>query len=127
TPPPVVSGDHLPLTVNSWWSYDESNNTDTLKRVNTGVTSLGGNSYNMFVDSDASGPLDTMYFRKANSTDYYEYTELGNYSGVPFDNPQYGEIPILKEGLTTNATWNSAVFSGSVGGTSINLRFVFTC
>jgi hypothetical protein len=46
---------------------------------------------------------------------------------VAFDNMQKGDILFLKEGISTNATWNSAEYSGTVSGQTVKLRYVFTC
>ncbi len=127
TPPPVPSNDHFPLTVNSWWSYDDPNTSgDTVKRVNTGPGTLANNTYQEFEETDEAGVSGSYYFRKA-ANDYFEYTFVDAYSVLTFDTPIEGDILFLKENLTTNTTWNSTEWSGKENGINKKLRYVFTC
>jgi hypothetical protein len=127
TPPPVPSNDHFPLTQNSWWSYDDPNNAgDTIKRVNKGSISFNNTTYQEFVETDKTGNSGSYYYRKAGN-DYFENTFVDAYSLLTFDSTIEGDILFLKENLTTNATWNSAEFSGKENGVAKKLRYVFTC
>ncbi|HZH64144.1 MAG TPA: hypothetical protein VEY10_04570 [Flavisolibacter sp.] len=124
---PVPNNDHFPLTANSWWSYDDFFSPgDTIKMTNAAAATIGGNIYRAFHYSDDSGPFDTSHFRKS-ANDYFEYRPADFYSAVLFDAPQKVDILFLKENLTTNATWNSAVFPGTSNGQALNLRYAFTC
>jgi hypothetical protein len=128
TPPPVPSNDHFPLTVNSWWSYDDPNNVgDTVKRLNKGPGTLNNNTYQQFVETDKAGVSENYYFRKAVNNDYFEYAFVDAYSILTFTTPIEGDILFLKENLTTGATWNSTEWSGTENGVAKKLRYSFTC
>jgi hypothetical protein len=124
------SGDHFPLTANSWWSYQDPSSGDTLKTVNTGTASFGGNDYKMFVDSSETDALDSMYYRK-DGNNYYEYGSVDKYSAVTFNTEQKGDILFLKEGLQIGDTWSSAEYSGVIEIQSVNqdikLKYTYTC
>ncbi|MDQ3682939.1 MAG: hypothetical protein M3352_07690 [Bacteroidota bacterium] len=127
TPPPVSSNDHFPLTVNSWWSYDDPNTIgDTVKRLNKGPGTLNGNIYQEFVETDEAGDSESYHYRKAGN-DYFEYTFVDAYSIVTFATPIEGDILFLKENLTTGDTWTSAEWSGTENGVAKKLRYGFTC
>lgn len=127
------SGTHFPLTANSWWSYQTSASTnpnDSIKTVNVSTASFGGNTYRMFVDSALGEAQDSLYFRQ-DGNNYYEYTSVDAYFGIPFDNEQKGDILFLKEALQNGDTWSSAEYSGTITnqGTSqnITLKYTYTC
>jgi len=127
TPPPVPSNDHFPLTVNSWWSYDDPNTVgDTVKRLNKGPGTLNNNTYQEFVETDETGQAESYYFRKAGN-DYFEYAFVDAYSILTFTTPIEGDILFLKENLTTGATWNSTEWTGTENGVAKKLRYSFTC
>ena len=127
TPPPVPSNDHFPLTLNSWWSYDDPTSAgDTILRVNKRSVLINSNTYQEFLEKDEAGDSAGYYYRKVNN-DYFEYNIADAYSLLTFDSSIEGDILFLKENLTTNTTWNSAEFSGKEGGVSKKLRYVFTC
>ena len=128
-PPPVT--DHFILTQNSWWSYDDAFVPgDTLKRTNNGQVAFNGINYKEVEESDDSGtPVYGLYYRKDAATNfYYEYAAVDDYSVITFTQQIDGDILFLKEGLTTNATWNSAEWSGTDStGATYKLRYVFNC
>ncbi len=122
--------DLFPLTLNSWWSYDDMNglfvNGDSLTRLNIGMASYSGNSYSIFQGQDNTTPFDSFYYRKSGN-DYFELNFADFYSSLTFDSLVIGEINFLKEGLTLNQTWNSAEFTGKIGGFSAKMQYAFTC
>lgn len=126
TSTPNPTGDHFPLTANSWWTYEEVGGTpgDSIKRTNIGTRSFNNNTYRIFENRDQTGLLDSNYYRK-NGSDYLEYANVDDYSLFSFDNVVRGDILFLKEGTTTGATWNSAEFSGTFSGQAVKLRYVF--
>jgi hypothetical protein len=132
TTPPVSAGNHFPLTANSWWSYNDpyaTDPTDTLKRENNDEETVNSVLYRVFEETYESDPTGSIpyYFRKEGNN-YYEYTYADWYSlPFSFDNNVEGDILFLKEGLSTGDTWNSAEFTGTVGGVSTKLRYVYTC
>jgi hypothetical protein len=129
TQPPVT--DHLILTQNSWWSYDDPFVAgDTVKRKNMGLVSFNGNNYREVEEYDDAGTaVYAIYLRKDLATNfYYEYAAVDDYSVITFTQQIDGDILILKEGLATNDTWNSSIWSGTDStGATYKLRYVFTC
>lgn len=138
--PIVTTGDYFPLTLNSWWSYDDADgifvNGDSLTRVNVNSGTYNGNTYSVFENRDETTPSDSSYFRKAGS-DYQELTYPEIYSSIiDFDNDLFAEMPFLKEGLTNGTSWQSPEYSGPMtvptptGGTvtaNVKLQFTYTC
>jgi hypothetical protein len=129
---PPINTDHFPLTANSWWSYDDVDGIivtagDSLYRLNINPITLAGNTYRIFQNHDNTTLTDSSYFRR-NGNDYFERTFADYYTGViSFDANVMGDINFLKEGLTTGATWESSVFSGTVSGLPVKLKYAFSC
>lgn len=130
----VAASDHFPLTANSWWSYDDpepifvSSSSDSLKRVNIGSMSFGGNPYRIFQEQDNTTPFDSFYYRKDASNNYFEWNYADFYTAaVAFDADVFGAINFLKEGLTTGQTWTSAEFTGTASGFPLKIQYYDTC
>ncbi len=122
-----VAGEYFPLTQNSWWSYsDPMTAGDTILRNSLDEASGNGNIYREIEEVYETGEVAYYYYRKAGN-DYFEYTEVDNYSILTFDDDTEGEILFLKANLATNETWSSAEFSGSEDGVPKKLKYVFTC
>ena len=121
--------DFFPLTPNSWWTYNSDHTApDTLFKVNASQSSLAGNTYRRF--DYGAGPTgvsvyDSTYYRKSGS-DYYHYINIDTFSSFFFDVTQHGEILFLKENAPLATTWQSIVYSGTVGGLSTLLQYSFT-
>jgi hypothetical protein len=127
--PPVPNGDYLPLTANSWWSYDYIDNgvpvPDTSLNLVIGTKTYGGNSYTEIETSFNLTPVDTVHFRKSGN-DYYRWGEYESFSNFfTFDNTQFADFNFLRENATTGTTWSSAVLSGTSNGMAANLRYDF--
>jgi len=124
---PTTNGDYFPLSANSWWSYDDNfggvPQPDTSYVTIIGTGSFNGNTYTQFkVSSPADTPLDTTYYRKSGN-DYFEWTQADSYSEIQFDNVQYADINFLKINAATNTTWSSAVYTGTVLGINVSIRY----
>jgi hypothetical protein len=127
TAPPPVTGVHFPLTENSWWSYNDPTTAgDTVKRTHLGEASANGNTYRELEEVYEGGQSAFYYYRRAGD-DYFEYTEVDNYSIMTFDDDILGEILFLKENLVTGQKWTSAEFSGTENGVAKKLKYEFTC
>lgn len=125
-PPPNT--DHFPLTPNSYWTYNDPETAgDTLKRINNGTFAVGGNTYRTFEEFDNDGLSNGVLLYRRSGNDYFEYTEVDNYSILTFDGTVEGDILFLKEGLTTGTTWNSAEYTGTENGINKKLRYAFNC
>jgi len=121
-----TTGNHFPLTANSWWSYEDTSSGDSTVRTNVSAVTIAGNTYRAFQEKDDTGIQDSVYFRKSGS-DYFEYTWADFYSLSSFDNNVFADLPFLKEGLTTGATWNSPEYTGTMSGQNGKIRYVFNC
>ena len=127
TTPPVTSNDHFPLTLNSWWSYDDPGSAgDTILRVNKRSVSITGNTYQEFLETNEAGDESGYYYRRV-SDNYFEYTIPDAYSILTFDSTKEVDILFLKENITTNTTWNSSEFTGTENNIPKKLRYMFTC
>ncbi len=127
TEPQPAEGDYFPLTENSWWSYiDPVTMGDSIVRTSLGEATGNGNTYREVEEVYETGESAFYYYRKAGN-DYFEYTEVDNYSVLTFDDDTEGEILFLKENLANNDTWTSAEYSGTEDGAAKKLRYVFTC
>lgn len=127
---PTTNADYFPLTANSYWTYNfpVQSPTDTIRKLNDhAANSPAGVTYRGFrVFDNAGDTAYTEYYRKSGN-DYLEYNIADYYSQLTFDSDVFGDILFLKEGLTTNQTWTSAVFSGNVNSQPQSLRYTFTC
>jgi len=124
----TANTDYFPLTANSWWSYDDPGTPgDTLKRFNNATTTHNALTYRVFDELDMSGSSVWEYHYRRSGNDYFEFSYVDDYSVMTFDGVVEGDILFLKEGLTNNATWLSAEFSGTESGTAKKLRYKFTC
>jgi len=127
----AANTDHFPLTANSWWSYDDIDGIfvfgDSLTRLNINPITLSGNVYRIFQNQDDTTPFDSSYYRRI-SNDYVERNDVDYYTAIfTFDVAQKGDILFLKEGLTTNQAWESAVFNGTFSAVPASLKYTFTC
>jgi hypothetical protein len=121
------SGDYFPLTANSWWSYDDNlggtPQPDTSYISIIGTKVYNSNTYTQFeISSPAGVPADTTHYRKSGN-DYFEWAPSDSYSEIQFDNTVYVDINFLKINAVTNTTWSSAVYSGTILGGNVNIRY----
>jgi hypothetical protein len=123
-PPPSTGGVYFPLSTNSWWSYDDGMGSDTIKTSVSGTGTFLGHTYQKFITTDDSGPVDTAYFRKDNSGSYYQYSDTSGLGDIGISAAQPGfDVLFLKDVLTTGAVFNSD-HPATFGGTSpITIRF----
>jgi hypothetical protein len=124
----VVNNDYFPLTQNSHWSYDflvsGTPLPDSLYKVSGAQSSIGGNTYRNF-DYGLPTASDFTRYRKSGN-DYYEYIKVDSFTILTeFDAPQFAEILFLKENATIGTNWQSAEFTGLMGGTPAKLKYVF--
>jgi hypothetical protein len=123
--PPVPNGDYFPLTANSWWSYDEVSLTDTIRNNVIGTKSYNGSIYTEVEGNFAGFPQDTLHYRKSGNN-YFQWGVTDGYSAqFSFDVAQFADINFLKENAVTGTTWQSAEYSGTLGGSPANLQYDF--
>jgi hypothetical protein len=126
TPP---NTDYFPLTQNSLWSYDllasgVSVGDSVTKRSDVQSTVLG-NIYRNFKYGLGTSFNETTRYRKSGN-DYYQYILVDTFSFYSFDVEQFGEILFLKENAPNGTNWESAEFTGQIGGTPGKMKYVFT-
>jgi hypothetical protein len=123
--PPIPSGDYFPLTANSWWSYDEVSLTDTIKNIVIGTKAYNGNTYTEVEGNYAGFPEDTLHYRKSGNN-YFQWGVTDGYSAqFSFDVAQFADINFLRENAATGTIWQSAEYSGTLGGSPANLQYDF--
>ena len=126
-----VSTDYFPRTTGSNWSYEFDDNvdpTDTLLRYATSFThSALSNTYNIFMQTDGTPPIDSGgYYRKAGG-DYFEWFNAGSFIGYD-PPPVWAEYIFLKDNVPVGTSWISQGFAGVVAGpppTPLNIRFKY--
>lgn len=128
SPATTASGDHFILTPNSWWSYNTPvSASDTLKRTIVGSFTIAGSTWQGMKEKNGGGQLDdTVYFHKTGNN-YYNINYAEYYSTVFFDNLVIDSILVMKEGLTTGATWSSPEYSDAENGVPTKVKYNFTC
>jgi hypothetical protein len=120
---PAPNQDYFPLTQNSWWSYDSDyTSPDSLYKKNTTLVTFSGNSYRRIEINANTVPYDTVFYRKSGN-DYYQRIMVDSFTNFYLDVLQFGEMIFLKENAPAGTNWNSAVFSGTVVGTPVLLRY----
>ncbi|HXB43609.1 MAG TPA: hypothetical protein VNV85_06110 [Puia sp.] len=125
----ITNPDHFPLTVNSYWNYDDLFNTgDTIGRVIIDTISESGNRYEIMKENLSAGSSKQYYYRKQGN-DYYEYAAVDKYTNsVQYAPTIYGDINFLKENLKTGDSWYSTEFSDTATfGQVILLQYYFIC
>jgi hypothetical protein len=116
------SGDYLPLTMNSNWTFFLQGGTSA-DSIHTQVINyspnLGSNTYSTVAEFHlpSAQAFDSLYYRKPGG-DYYEYVNFSNY--IPFDQSVSGEFIFLKDNVASGTTWNSPTFNGTIGGTPVS-------
>ena len=121
------AADYFPLTQNSFWTYSNALLPDSLYKISSVTTTLGGNSYRTFLiglGAVGSNNISAAAFRKSGSI-FYQYLPVDTFTNVFLDVPVPGEIPFLDEAAAVNATWQSAEFSGTESGVPVKIRYSF--
>lgn len=120
-----ANNDYIPLTANSWWSYNSDGYTpDTMYKKATVLRTIAGNSYREIDMGDGLTVDDSLHFRKAGN-DYFEYTTLDSFASHYFSDYQFGELLILKENAAAGTAWQSAIFTGTDNSTGQPLRLQY--
>jgi hypothetical protein len=126
----VGNNDHFPLTVTSYWNYDDLYNTgDTLKRyIPDSLVQINGFPYKVMYEQQKFGEPVPFLYRKTDSV-YYEYTSVDKYTlSFKFGPAIVKDFPFLREYLKTGDTWTSDEYIGNATyGQQLFLRYDFTC
>ncbi len=125
----VTNSEYFPLSINSFWIYDDLLNPgDTIKRTITGTTQAGVNIYQIMEEEiKLQNPVQYL-FRKAGS-DYYEYANVDKYTGsFSYGNPEIKDLLLLKENSTTASSWTSPEFTDTASfGQVLILKYNYFC
>ena len=127
----AISTDYFPRTTGSNWSYEFDDNvdpTDTLLRYATSFTHNAlGNTYNIFMQTDGTPPIDSGGYYRKNGGDYFEWFNAGSFIGYD-PPPVWAEYTFLKDNVVVGTSWLSQGFAGVVAGpppTPLNIRFKY--
>jgi hypothetical protein len=126
---PGTNPDHFPLTLGSFWNYDDLfNKGDTIGRSITGTTVTNGYTYSVMQEILPFGGPNQYYFRKS-SNNYYDYAPVDKYTNSMQYSPAIiQDFNFLKEGLNTGDSWQSPTYSGTATfGQVILLYYNFVC
>jgi hypothetical protein len=123
----VLSTDYYPRVAGNNWSYEQDDvSTDSLLRYVIPATHVAlGNTYNIFLSNDGSGPDSSGYYRR-NGNDYFEWFDAADYIG--YTQPLWAEYIMLKD-AAVGTNWKSSGFAGTTTGTppqNLNIRFSYT-
>ena len=125
----VLSNDHYPLSINSYWTYDDLVHIgDTIKETVHDSTSLNNGFYKRINEEVRIGGPYTYFYRNSNSV-YYEYAAPNKYTTLfQYKKPVYADIPFLKENLNPGDAWETPEYiDTSSNGDIIFLKYEFTC
>ena len=124
-----VTNDHFPLFHGSYWSYNDTDNTnDTITRKVNSIASFNGNAYQVFAETDQNNQQDLSYYRKSGN-DYYEYCSGDKYTTtVKFKTSVYSDLFFLKETVRAGDEWTSGEFIGTDNNNQQKaIQYSFTC
>ncbi|GAA4748921.1 hypothetical protein GCM10023229_31950 [Flavisolibacter ginsenosidimutans] len=130
-PPPTGTGTYLPLTLNSWWSYNWTDNSgsvqpDSLELRNRSTFSYNGKTYTRTSMFSQRWFNDTLNFAKVGN-DYYLYLDDIANSYLDFyadsTNPKGTEVIVLKDNMPAGSVWNSTPYTVWSGGAQFQHRY----
>jgi hypothetical protein len=124
----VSGNDYFPLTVNSYWTYDDLVNAgDTIKKTIADSTFINGYWYKVAREDVAFGGPYNFYYHKSNNT-YFEYASPNEYTTFfQYKKPVQADIPFLEENLQTGSTWQSPEYIDTTTTDIFTLRYQFSC
>jgi hypothetical protein len=124
----ATNNDLFPLTMSSFWNYDDLYyKGTTVKRVIIDTATRNGNLYTLMQEQSTGAPI--VHFYRRNGLEYYEYMAIDDYtSSVHYGKRIYDDILFLKEGLKKGDTWQTKEFSDTADfGQVIVLQYRFAC
>ena len=128
--PVIVTGiDYFPLTLNSYWTYEDVINAgDTIKRIIKGDSAIGTTEYRVMHEYNRYGGDTTFLFRK-HGTDYFQYGSVDILTvALAYAPSIMGQINFLKQPLTDGESWVSEEYLGNLfSGQPIYLQYYFNC
>jgi hypothetical protein len=120
TAQPPLPGDFLPLTLGTYWTYQDLANpalTNTVTVDGVENNTNAGHQYTRLLNSFG----DTSLYRKEGSV-YYEYRTLDFQSSI--SNPPTVEIVILHDDYLVGQTWETPGMPVQVSGIPIYIKLV---
>ena len=128
--PVIVTGtDYFPLTLNSYWLYEDVMNAgDTIKRIITGDSVISSTQYRVMHEHDRYGGDTTFLFRKQ-GTDYIQNGSVDIFTvALTYVPSVMGQINFLKQPLTDGESWVSEEYLGNLfSGQPVYLQYYFNC
>jgi hypothetical protein len=125
----VTSDDYFPLTLGSYWSYEDLTfRGDTMTRMITDTSSVNGVEYTV-MEEHKKGPVRSYEFRKSRGGEYFEYAAVDEYTGsLSYVPAVTDEIYFMNQVLFEGTSWESTEYTGTIsGGQPIMLKYIYTC
>lgn len=128
--PVIVTGtDYFPLSLNSYWTYEDVMNAgDTIKRIITGDSAISSTQYRVMHEYDRYGGDTAFLFRKK-GTDYIQNGSVDILTvALAYVPHVIGQINFLKQPLTDGESWVSEECLGNLfSGQPVYLQYYFNC
>lgn len=127
---PAVDESYFPLTVGSYWSYEDlTGSGDTLRRtVLPDVSDDNGNNYALVEEEKRFGGSSLYHYRREGDF-YYEYGKVEKYMGsLSYNTEVMDDINFLNQTVYKGTLWDSKEFSGQIqGGQVILIKYTYYC
>ena len=125
----TTNNDLFPLTMNSYWVYDDLYyQGSTVRTAIIDTAAFNGKSYKIMEKQISPGGPLLFYYRKSGS-DYFEYAQIDKYTAsVTYNKRIYDDLPFLKENLGAGDAWQSNEYSDTATfGQVINIQYDYVC
>ena len=122
---PASAFDYFPRNTGSNWSYQyDGVADDSLLLRSDRDTTLGGNSYKIFVGTyDAAVGFGNFGNYRKSGSNYHTYADLGTYFFL--DDSVNIDYIFLKDNVAAGSTWQSGTVAGTSNGTPVSFRIIF--
>jgi hypothetical protein len=122
----ATNNDLFPLTMNSFWNYDDLY-YGTIKTMIVDTATRQGHLYTLM--QEQAGVTSVLHSYRKNGSEYYEYMAIDNYtSSLHFARRIYDDILFLKENLSKGDTWETEEFTDTADyGQVLVLQYRFAC
>ena len=125
----ATNNDLFPLSMSSFWSYDDLYyKGSTVKTVVIDTATHGGHLYQVMEEQiSPGGPI--LHFYRRNGIEYSQYMAIDDYtSSLRYGKRIYDDIVFLKENLSKGDTWETKEFTDTADfGQVIILQYRFAC
>ena len=129
TPITTTNNDLFPLTMSSYWNYDDLlYRGNIVKNVIIDTVRKAGNLYNVMEEQiSPGGPLQ--HFYRKTGDQYFEYTTIDRYTGsVRYKKNVYVDLPFLKDNPAPGEAWQTPEYSDTATFDQvIIMQYNYTC